>query len=86
VAINPSKVVKTEFSTFTYLITSLNGDAASVSTDIVVSTNIITESAPQVLATPVLPDIVASNFVSFCPVFVFAPRGEGVKLLAPPFF
>jgi hypothetical protein len=64
VPINPSKVVKTEFSTFTYFITSLHGTESSISTDIVVSTNVVTEAGAQVLATPVLPEQLNSDFVS----------------------
>ena len=62
-AINPSKVVKTEFSTFTYLITSLQGTESLISTDIVVSTNLVTETVNPFLATPVLPQL-NSDFVS----------------------
>jgi len=37
----PSSVTKTEFSTFTYFITSLSGLSTVTSTDIVISSNVI---------------------------------------------
>ena len=45
--------VKTEYSTFTYFITSLDNGKTVTSTDIVVSSNIVT-SPPVIEATPVL--------------------------------
>jgi hypothetical protein len=59
-AIQPTKtrnlpdVTKTEYSTFTYFITSLQGGETVTSTDIVVSSNIVT-SNPGIEATPTLP-------------------------------
>ena len=59
-AIQPSKtkhspeVTKTEYSTFTYFITSLQGGETVTSTDIVVSSNIV-YSNPAIEATPTLP-------------------------------
>ena len=59
-AIQPSKtqsspeVTKTEYSTFTYFITSLQGGETVTSTDIVVSSNIV-YSNPAIQATPTLP-------------------------------
>jgi hypothetical protein len=38
---SPSSVTKTEFSTFTYFITSLSGLSTVTSTDIVISSNVI---------------------------------------------
>ena len=49
-----NEVVKTEYSTFTYFITSLEGGKTVTSTDIVVSSNVVTSSA-GVEPTPSLP-------------------------------
>ena len=59
--IRPSAVVRqTEYSTFTYFVTSLEGDRTVTSTDIVVSSNVVTKTEPdaygEVLPTPVLPN------------------------------
>ena len=55
-------VVKTEYSTFTYFITSLENGQTVTSTDIVVSSNVVT-SLPSIEATPLLQDV-ASDQVS----------------------
>ena len=59
-------VVKTEYSTFTYFITSLENGQTVTSTDIVVSSNVVT-SLPSIEATPLLQDV-ASDQVSENPV------------------
>ena len=62
--IEPSSVIKTEYSTFTYFITSLDGSQTVTSTDIVVSSNVVTETLLQ--PTPVLEatQLASSNYVS----------------------
>ena len=55
-------MVKTEYSTFTYFITSLEDGQTVTSTDIVVSSNVVT-SLPSIEATPLLKDV-ASDQVS----------------------
>ena len=55
-------MVKTEYSTFTYFITSLEDGQTVTSTDIVVSSNVVT-SLPSIEATPLLQDV-ASDQVS----------------------
>ena len=53
--IRPTSVVKTEYSTFTYFVTSLNPAGQTVtSTDIIVSSNVVTETI-NVEPTPGLP-------------------------------
>jgi len=52
---NLPDITKTEYSTFTYFITSLKGEQTVTSTDIVVSSNIVT-SNPGVEPTPSLPN------------------------------
>ena len=47
-------MVKTEYSTFTYFITSLSEGKTVTDTDIVVSSNVVTRP-PTIAATPVLP-------------------------------
>ena len=61
--IQPSSVIKTEYSTFTYFITSLDGSQTVTSTDIVVSSNVVTET---VQPTPFLEpsQLASSNYVS----------------------
>jgi len=49
-----NQVVKTEYSTFTYFITSLREGQTVIDTDIVVSSNVVTRP-PTIAATPVLP-------------------------------
>ena len=56
--VEPSSVIKTEYSTFTYFITSLDGSQTVTSTDIVISSNIVTET---VAPTPALPQGLASS-------------------------
>jgi hypothetical protein len=60
----PSSVIKTEYSTFTYFITSLDGSQTVTSTDIVISSNIVTET---VAPTPALPQGLASSDYSPSP-------------------
>ena len=55
-----NEVVKTEYSTFTYFITSLEGGKTVTSTDIVVSSNVVT-SSPSIEATPLLQDVASSQ-------------------------
>ena len=55
-----NEVVKTEYSTFTYFITSLEGGKTVTSTDIVVSSNVVT-SPPSIEATPLLQDVASSQ-------------------------
>ena len=55
-----NEVVKTEYSTFTYFITSLEGGKTVTSTDIVVSSNVVT-SPPSIEATPLLQDVTSSQ-------------------------
>ena len=55
-----NEVVKTEYSTFTYFITSLEGGKTVTSTDIVVSSNVVT-SPPSIEATPLLQDVANSQ-------------------------
>ena len=51
-------ITKTEFSTFTYLVTSVREDGNTlVETDIVVSSNIVTSTPGAVEATPVLEQV-----------------------------
>ncbi|XP_059094524.1 uncharacterized protein LOC131889443 [Tigriopus californicus] len=51
--LDPSPIVKTEYSTFTYFVTSVVEDSTVTKTDIVVSSNIVTEAGiPE--ATPLL--------------------------------
>ena len=57
-----ANVVKTEYSTFTYFITSLEDGQTVTSTDIVVSSNVVT-TLPSIEATPLLQDV-ASDQVS----------------------
>ena len=52
--IQPTSVIKTEYSTFTYFITSLDGSQTVTSTDIVVSSNVVTETLNKAQATPIL--------------------------------
>ena len=47
-------MTRTEYSTFTYFITSLRGDQTVTDTDIVVSSNVVSGPA-SVEATPALP-------------------------------
>lgn len=61
--IQPTSVVKTEYSTFTYFITSLDGSQTVTSTDIVVSSNVVTETVLQ--PTPTLEPLASSNYVRF---------------------
>ena len=59
--IRPTSVVKTEYSTFTYFVTSLNPAGQTItSTDIIVSSNVVTETI-NVEPTPGLP----GNLVCF---------------------
>ena len=55
-----NEVVKTEYSTFTYFITSLEGGKTVTSTDIVVSSNVVT-SPPSIEATPLLQDVASTQ-------------------------
>jgi len=77
-AIQPTKthnlpeVTKTEYSTFTYFITSLQGGETVTSTDIVVSSNIVT-SHPGIEATPTMPNW-QNEQISSTPI-VGPPRG-----------
>ena len=50
-----ANVVKTEYSTFTYFITSLSNGQTVTATDIVVSSKVVT-TPPSIEATPVLQD------------------------------
>ena len=61
--IQPTSVIKTEYSTFTYFITSLDGSQTVTSTDIVISSNVVTET---VAPTPTLPDggLASSDYVN----------------------
>ena len=53
-------VTKTEYSTFTYLVTSVRPDGNTlVETDIVVSSNIVTSTLDSIEATPSLPLLVS---------------------------
>ena len=55
-------ITKTEFSTFTYLVTSVREDGNTlVETDIVVSSNIVTSTPGAVEATPVLEQVSLIN-------------------------
>ena len=66
--IRPSSVVKTEYSTFTYFVTSLQQGVTVTSTDIVVSSNVVTKPLYEengIQPTPSLPiQPSVSNFVS----------------------
>ena len=42
--LEPTSVVKTEYSTFTYFVTSLIGGSTVTKTDIIVSSNVVTEA------------------------------------------
>jgi len=63
--IQPTSVIKTEYSTFTYFITSLDGSQTVTSTDIVVSSNVVTETLNKIQATPLLQatPLASSNYV-----------------------
>ena len=59
-----ANVVKTEYSTFTYFITSLSNGQTVTATDIVVSSKVVT-TPPSIEATPVLQDW-GKDQVSWC--------------------